>query len=147
MEDDPSAQQVETAEISEEFPSYYSLGPGRLGFVKGISCDDNACDDLRLTYLQSAELVRHNLRCHLTEAISGDANPSTPPSAVCTDDHYVAGLICTGSRCEHLQLYCCFAEFRDLNPRDGREHREETPEPRDPGSTTTTRGQFPRPPG
>ncbi len=97
---DPSAKQMNSRWISEEFPN--SMQSKK--FFNGLSCRGPYCDDLLASQFKSERLAN-----------AGDCEwgawDSERPAAWldCQPGRFVAGIRCRGDYCGDVSLYCCGA--------------------------------------
>jgi hypothetical protein len=89
--------------ISEENPNnFYSSS----GFVNGIECNHDFCDNVRLSILHSPNLPNLG-QCQQLPAVSEE---SWKQSQQCQNGWFVAGMTCMGEYCDDVSITCCRAK-------------------------------------
>jgi hypothetical protein len=97
---DPSAKEVSSRAISEEFPN--SMTSKR--FLNGLACGGSYCDNVTPHPFKSSRLASG-------KACDWSAWASERPMSwlVCGGAQFVAGIRCRGDYCADVGLYCCEA--------------------------------------
>ncbi len=76
------------------------------GFVVGIECHGQYCDNVRMWYVTTPNLTNTGRDCRFLPDISEEG----PNEARCPDGYFVAGMSCRGGYCDNIGLYCCQGE-------------------------------------
>lgn len=90
--------------FSEERPN---SDDSREEFMSGLACQGRYCDNIRIQYMRSRNLVNSRNCRPIGYFISEEAGGNRRNQADCGEGRFAAGLACSGKYCDNLELYCC----------------------------------------
>lgn len=71
------------------------------GFIDGLYCTGDYCDNISIRLLQSPKLLNQG-QCYWTEYVSEEQG-----EMLCIQDYLASGLRCRGDYCDSVSLWCC----------------------------------------
>jgi hypothetical protein len=98
----PSETHQDSRWFSEEGPN--NSQETATGFVSGVLCGGDHCDNLALREVFSPQLENTGV-CRWLPYFSEEPHPRE--YAMCSDDEFVVGAACRGSYCDDVSLKCC----------------------------------------